>query len=116
MKLTSAPFRKWFNKESLGALGAIIALALVIAAVWGLAGCAGGQIYGSIQHRSSIPDTRDLNTSDTLGACGEVNLSKHGPYAPKVGLCFNWEMTNKPVYGQDPSAHAYFNFPLKVWE
>jgi hypothetical protein len=115
--LRGRPVREWFTRETLGAAAAIVFLALAIAFVSGaLTGCAGGKVYANLAHRSDIPRTRDLATSDTLGACGEVNLcATCGRYTPVAALCVNYELTGRPTYGDDPSAHAEFRFPVWTW-
>jgi hypothetical protein len=96
-------------RDAMAPLG--VALAAVL-----LAGCAGGQVYAKYSHRSSIPDYRDLNTSDTLGGCVAVKLcATCGRYSPELHGCVNHELTDKPVYGREPSGEFAIHQPIKTW-
>lgn len=106
-------------REVLGAIAAAIAVGLLIAgASWLLTGCAGGSAYAKYSHRSSMPDYRDANTSDTLGGCFSVRLcatERCGQYAPEMHGCVNYEVGGPSVYGREPSGELAIHQPFKVW-
>jgi hypothetical protein len=95
-----------------------VLLGLGIAAVAALlTGCAGGQVFAAYNHRSSIPDFYDLNTSDTAAGCVSVNLcATCGEYVPRMVGCVHWEVTDRPVYGRNPIGELAVEMPLKVWQ
>jgi hypothetical protein len=105
-------------REAAGAIAAAVGAGLLIAAVAALlTGCAGGEAFAKYSHRSSIPDYRDLNTSDTVAGCVRVNLcATCGDYAPRMVGCVHWETTGKPVYGRDPIGELQIEQPVWGWK
>ena len=102
-------------KEALGAVLAAIALAAIIGFL--LSGCTRAEVLAKYSHRSSIPDYRDRNTSDTVGACVAVTLGKScGRYCPEMEGCVNYEVSGTPTYGRDPSGEISIRQPVKIWE
>lgn len=118
------PLNEWLVRyvpagylEATGAVISAVLVGLCIAFVaWLVTGCAGGQVYAKYSHRSSIPDSRDLATSDTVGGCVHVELCKTcGQYGPSMDGCVNWETRDPAVYGRDPSGELAINQPIWNW-
>lgn len=90
----------WVNKDTVGAVLAIIGVSLVLSALAFVTGCAGGMGYVKYHHNSSIPDFNDANTSDRIGGCGMWYLGVQ-QYAPQMHVCIDRELTKKPVFSQN---------------
>lgn len=108
----------WVNKDTIGAVIAIVGVSLVLMAVClVLPGCYGGMAYAKYHHNSSIVEERDANTSDRVGGCGMIWL---GPqkYAPQMHVCIDREITDKPVFGHtspDIVGDVQIKQPLYMW-
>src|SRR5687767_3734881 len=96
---------RWVNKDTAGAVMGIIGVSLVLIAACALlsllAGCYGGRLYAEYEHHSSVPFERDLNTADQAGGCVAYALGVQR-YAPNMEVCLHFELTDKPVFGDDP--------------
>lgn len=104
--------KKWNNKDTQGAVIAVVALSLLIAGVWSLSGCAGFTVSAELEHHSSVPQTKDLNTADQIGLCVEVPLAKH-KYATLTEICLHKELdSSKPVFGDDPVGTIRIKQPI----
>lgn len=100
-------------REAVGAISAAIVVGAIIATVLFLfSGCASQlQVNAEYEHHSSIPDARDLNTTDQVGICLDQKLGKQR-YAPSIEGCVSKEVGGPPVFGRDPVGTLRIKQPL----
>lgn len=113
-KLLLLPFPKaWNNKDTQGAVLAVTVLAGLLVLLLSLGGCYSARAYTEFEHHSSVPDLRDLNTTDQLGGCFEWDLGRQR-YTPAMTLCLHKEVGGAPVFGKDPVGTVRIQQPIWI--